>query len=72
MSSTLRLRVRGPVSIHGRKPGEEFDAPTDADGVLLDLLTRKRFADGSFEAVTPEPPPAPQPQATTAKTKKEG
>lgn len=69
MSSTLRLRVRGPVSIHGRKPGEEFDAETDADGVPLDLLTRKRFADGSFERVET---PASQPQATTAKTKKEG
>lgn len=74
MSNTLRLRVCGPVSIHGRKPNEEFDAETDADGVVLDMLTRKRVADGSFERVTataPEPQP-PAPQATTAKTKKEG
>lgn len=69
MSKSIRLRVCGAVSIHGRKPGEDFDAPRDDDGVILDLLTRKRVADGSFIEAIAAPTPAPQPQATPAQNK---
>lgn len=42
---TRRLRITATVPIHGRKPGEEFEIETDADGIPLQLQWRKRLAD---------------------------
>lgn len=42
---TLRLRNTGKVAIHGKRPGEEFSIPVEADFVPADLLWRKRLRD---------------------------
>ena len=62
MTKTARLRICGPVSIHGQKPGQDFEVPADTAGVPLDLLWRKRLADGSCVS-TNNPLPADQPAA---------
>jgi hypothetical protein len=71
MSSTLRLRVRGPVSIHGKNPNEEFTVSTDPDGVPIDLLWRKRLSDGGVECVTVATTLPPAPFTATPTKKKE-
>lgn len=45
MTKTLRLRISGPVPLHGKKPGDEFEVAVDDDGVALELLWRKRLAE---------------------------
>lgn len=75
MSTTLRLRISGPVTLHGKKPGDEFDVATDEDGVPLDLLWRKRLDDerkyplGHVTIVTPQDTPAPATPPAASKKK---
>lgn len=67
----VRLKITGAVPIHGRKPGDEFETPTDPDGVIIDMHWRRRVADeerfspgvvaiiGNQSAPPAQPPPAP-------------
>lgn len=42
---TITLKIIGPTTLHGHKPGDVFEVPVDADGVPTDLLWRRRLAD---------------------------
>jgi len=69
---TIRMKNTGKLPLHGRKPGEEWDEPADADGVPLKKEWRKRLADEQHfkigaVAVLSDAVPAPAPATPTDK-----
>lgn len=69
----VRLKITGAVPIHGRKPGDEFDTPTDPDGVIIDMHWRRRVADeerfspGVVAVITEKQTAPPAPAAPAPK-----
>jgi hypothetical protein len=65
----IKLTNASDVIIHGKRPGDTWLTETDADGVVLDPLWRKRLKDeenfgvGAIIKVVPEVPAATQPVA---------
>lgn len=57
----LKLKITGPVAIHGKQPGQVFEVRCDRNGVPEDESWRRRLRDekrwrcGAVEVVKDQP-----------------